>query len=190
MVSIDGQDHHLTLDFLPLLNVEDVTDGNDDFIVGVVRPDNSVLDLMVSWLPGRSIARMWMSDNDEFDRELLGGPNLVLKIDPRTEGFRIRYRGADLDVKVRTPRAAELAKLMPEKLPPDTSKMLLCPMPGLVVSIAVEEGQEVQDGQTLATVEAMKMENVLRAEKSGVIRRINATAGASLMVDDVIMEFE
>ena len=95
-----------------------------------------------------------------------------------------------MDVKVRTPRAAELAALMPEKLPPDTSKMLLCPMPGLVVSIAVEEGDEVQDGQALATVEAMKMENVLRAEKKAVVSKINAKAGDSLAVDDVILEFE
>ena len=63
------------------------------------------------------------------------------------------------------PRIAELERLMPEKVPPDTSKLLLCPMPGLVVSIAVEEGQEVKAGETLAVVEAMKMENVLRAER-------------------------
>jgi propionyl-CoA carboxylase alpha chain len=79
---------------------------------------------------------------------------------------------------------------MPEKLPPDTSKYLLCPMPGLIVKISVEEGQEVQEGQALATVEAMKMENILRAEKKGVVRKINAQAGASLKVDDVILEFE
>ncbi len=65
------------------------------------------------------------------------------------------------------PRQAELARLMPEKLPPDTSKFLLCPMPGLVVKINVAEGDEVQEGQALATVEAMKMENILRAENAG-----------------------
>jgi propionyl-CoA carboxylase alpha chain len=68
--------------------------------------------------------------------------------------------------------------------------MLLCPMPGLVVSVAVAEGEEVQEGQILCTVEAMKMENVLRAERRGVVAKINAEAGASLAVDDVIMEFE
>ena len=115
---------------------------------------------------------------------------MALKVERRTEGFRIRYRGADLDVKVRTPRAAELARLMPEKLPPDTSKMLLCPMPGVVVSIAVAEGDEVQEGQKLATVEAMKMENVLRAERKAKVKKINAAPGASLAVDAVIMEFE
>ena len=131
------------------------------------------------WVPGRSLAIIGVDD-----------ARMALKVETRTEGFRIRYRGADLDVKVRTPRAAELALLMPEKLPPDTSKMLLCPMPGVVVSIAVAEGDEVQEGQALATVEAMKMENVLRAEKKAVVAKINAEAGASLAVDEVIMEFE
>ena len=99
----------------------------------------------------------------------------------------MRYRGADMKVSVFTQRAAELASLMPEKIPPDTSDLLLCPMPGLVVSIAVQEGDEVQEGQALATVEAMKMENILRAEKKAVIMKINAAAGDSLAVDDVII---
>jgi propionyl-CoA carboxylase alpha chain len=105
-------------------------------------------------------------------------------------GFRMRLRGADLKVHVRTPRQHALAGLMLEKAPPDTSKYLLCPMPGLVVKIAVEEGQEVQEGQALATVEAMKMENILKAERRGVVKKIKASAGASLKVDDVILEFE
>jgi propionyl-CoA carboxylase alpha chain len=131
------------------------------------------------WVPGHSLAIL---DVD--------GERMALKVDSRTEGFRIRYRGADLDVKVRTPRAAELARLMPEKLPPDTSKLLLCPMPGVLVSVAVAEGDEVQEGQALATVEAMKMENVLRAEKKATVKAVKAEAGASLAVDEVIMEFE
>jgi propionyl-CoA carboxylase alpha chain len=87
-------------------------------------------------------------------------------------------------------RAAELAKLMPVKTPPDTSNLLLCPMPGVIVSILVNEGDEVQDGQALAVVEAMKMENTLRAEKKGIIAKINAAAGDNLAVDEIIMEFE
>ena len=79
---------------------------------------------------------------------------------------------------------------MPEKVPPDTSKMLLCPMPGLVISIAVDEGQEVKAGETLAIVEAMKMENVLRAERDATVAKIHAEPGDSLAVDAVIMEFE
>ncbi|MFN4272612.1 MAG: DUF2118 domain-containing protein [Aliihoeflea sp.] len=79
---------------------------------------------------------------------------------------------------------------MPEKAPPDTSKMLLCPMPGVVTSIMVDVGSEVQEGQPLATVEAMKMENVLRAERRAIVKAIPVEAGASLAVDEMIMEFE
>ena len=79
---------------------------------------------------------------------------------------------------------------MLEKTPPDTSKLLLCPMPGLIVKVDVSEGQEVHEGQALCTVEAMKMENILRAEKKAIVKKINAAAGDSLAVDDIIMEFE
>ena len=131
------------------------------------------------WLPGQTLARM-----------VVDGAPLVMKVDRITSGFRLRLRGADLRVQIRRPRAAELVRLMPEKIAPDTSKFLLCPMPGLVVAINVAEGDEVQEGQALATVEAMKMENILRAERKGVVRAVNAEAGQSLRVDDVIMEFE
>lgn len=131
------------------------------------------------WTPGQPLATL-----------MVDGTPLVLKIGKISGGFRVRYRGADLKVHVRSPRQAELAKLMPEKLPPDTSKMLLCPMPGLIVKVDVEVGDEVQEGQALCTVEAMKMENILRAEKKAVVTKINAAAGDSLAVDDVIMEFE
>ena len=79
---------------------------------------------------------------------------------------------------------------MLEKIDPDTSNLLLCPMPGVIVSVLVEEGQEIQDGQALAIVEAMKMENTLRAEKQGIVAKLNAKVGDNLAVDDVIMEFE
>ena len=131
------------------------------------------------WLPGQPLARLTVD----------GGP-LVMKVGREPSGFRLRLRGADLKVHVRRPRAAELARLMPEKLPPDTSNLLLCPMPGLVVKINVGVGDEVQEGQALATVEAMKMENILRAEKRAVVKAINAAPGESLAVDEVIMEFE
>ena len=131
------------------------------------------------WTPGARLARI-----------AIDGVPLVLKVDKITGGYRLRTRGADLKVHVRTPRAADLAALMPEKLAPDTSKMLLCPMPGLIVKVDVAEGEEVHEGQALCTVEAMKMENILRAERKGVVAKINAGAGDSLAVDDVIMEFE
>ena len=145
----------------------------------VTFADGGALRVEGAWTPGDSLARMTVD-----------GAPLVLKVDKITQGFRLRTRGADLKVNVRSPRQAELAALMPEKLPPDTSKMLLCPMPGLIVKIDVEEGQEVQEGQALCTVEAMKMENILRAERKGVVSKINAAPGDSLAVDEVIMEFE
>ncbi|WP_133487223.1 acetyl-CoA carboxylase biotin carboxylase subunit [Aliiroseovarius marinus] len=141
--------------------------------------DGTKMRVSSDWTPGDSLATL----------DVDGSP-LVLKVDKITSGFRMRSRGADLKVHVRTPRQAELARLMPEKLPPDTSKMLLCPMPGLVVKVDVEVGQEVQEGQALCTIEAMKMENILRAEKKGTVSKINAGAGDSLAVDEVIMEFE
>ncbi|MEM8850975.1 MAG: acetyl/propionyl/methylcrotonyl-CoA carboxylase subunit alpha [Pseudomonadota bacterium] len=144
-----------------------------------VTIDDQTLRVTGVWTPGDQLARM-----------VVGGDGLVMKVGKITHGFRIRTRGADLAVHVRTPRQTELADLMPEKLPPDTSKMLLCPMPGLVVRVDVTEGDEVQEGQALAVVEAMKMENILRAEKKGVVSKVNAAAGDSLAVDDVIMEFE
>ena len=131
------------------------------------------------WTPGQSLARLRLDETD-----------LVMKVGKISGGFRLRLRGADLRVHVRTPRQAELAKLMLEKLPPDTSKFLLCPMPGLIAKIMVEVGDEVQEGQALATVEAMKMENILKAERKGTVKAIKASAGASLKVDEVIMEFE
>jgi propionyl-CoA carboxylase alpha chain len=145
----------------------------------VTFPDGEVLRVASDWTPGDQLAVL----------DVNGSP-LVLKVGKITQGFRLRTRGADLAVKVRSPRQAELAALMPEKVAPDTSKLLLCPMPGLIVKVNVEVGQEVQEGQALCTVEAMKMENILRAEKKGIVSKINAAAGDSLAVDDVIMEFE
>ena len=141
--------------------------------------DGTRLRVTAEWKPGQPLACL-----------MVDGSPLVMKVAKIPGGFRLRLRGADLKVHVRTPRQAELAALMPEKLPPDTSRFLLCPMPGLVVKISVAEGDEVQEGQALATVEAMKMENILRAERRGIVKRLAASPGASLRVDDVIMEFE
>ena len=141
--------------------------------------DGSTRRITSDWTPGQPLARV-----------MVDGTPLVMKVGKISGGFRLRLRGADLKVHVRTPRQAALAKLMLEKLPPDTSKFLLCPMPGLVTKIMVEVGDEVQEGQALATVEAMKMENILKAERKGVVRAVKAAAGSSLKVDEVIMEFE
>ena len=88
------------------------------------------------------------------------------------------------------PHAAELYKLMPEKVPPDTSGHVTAPMPGLLVSVAVAEGDEVKAGDELAVLEAMKMENALRAERNGVIAKLHFKAGDSVEVDEIIMELE
>ncbi len=108
---------------------------------------------------------------------------------PVLNGMRIDWKGMSVTAHAMQKHVAALEKLMPVKLPPDTSKMLLCPMPGLIVSINVSEGQEVKAGETLAIVEAMKMENVLRADRDLTVSNINAKIGDSLAVDAVIMEF-
>jgi propionyl-CoA carboxylase alpha chain len=141
--------------------------------------DGTALRVTSDWAPGQPLARLMVDDTP-----------LVMKVGKIPSGFRLRLRGAELKCHIRTPRAAELALLMIEKLPPDTSRFLLCPMPGLVIKIMVAVGDEVQIGQSLAAVEAMKMENILKAERRGMVKSITATEGASLRVDDVIMEFE
>lgn len=142
--------------------------------------------LRFDWAPGDSLARVeWAAKVDGAE-----GHSAVLKVNATTSGFRIRYRGADLKVLVLRPHVAALLKHMPVKVPPDMSKYLLCPMPGQVVRIDVSEGDIVEDGQTLAIVEAMKMENVLKAEKRARVSKVHAAPGAVLAVDAVILEFE
>ncbi|UFS84311.1 acetyl/propionyl/methylcrotonyl-CoA carboxylase subunit alpha [Rhizobium sp. T136] len=132
--------------------------------------------VVTDWRPGDAV---WRGN--------VAGQSVVAQIRPILNGLRLDWQGISLKAKVLTQRHAELDE--PVKLPPDTSKLLLCPMPGLVVSIAVVEGQEVKAGETLAVVEAMKMENVLRAERDLVVSKINAKPGESLAVDAVILEF-
>ena len=120
----------------------------------------------------------------------LNGVAHAVKVNPVIGGYRLRARGVDQVIQVLHPRTAELAALMPEKEAADTSKLLLCPMPGLVVQILVSEGDVVEEGQALAMVEAMKMENVLRAERPATVSKIPVAEGDSLAVDEIIMEFE
>ncbi len=178
---MDNHERHVGADWVVSLQGERhaVTVAADREGASVSFEDGTTLRVTSDWTPGDPLARI---DVD--------GRPLVLKVGKITQGFRIRSRGADLKVHVRSPRQADLADLMPDKLPPDTSRMLLCPMPGLIVNINVEPGEEVQEGQALCTVEAMKMENILRAERKVKVARVNAGPGDSLAVDDVIMEFE
>ncbi|WP_068808534.1 acetyl-CoA carboxylase biotin carboxylase subunit [Thauera phenolivorans] len=120
----------------------------------------------------------------------VNGEKVCLQLERRGLRYRISHFGLQVEPVVMTKRAAHLLSLMPEKLPPDLSKFLLSPMPGLLREIAVAEGQEVKAGEKLAVIEAMKMENVLKADNDGKVKKIVASPGASLSVDEVIIEFE
>ena len=159
----------------------ELDERDEDAVVTVSSEAGQPVSAMIecSWLPGDGIAVAKVD-----------GEPYLLQVDRLIEGWRLSYRGSTVDVVVRTLRAAELLEHMPEKVEPDTSKLLLCPMPGLVVRIDVVEGQEVKAGEALAVVEAMKMENVLRAERDALVSKILAGEGDSLAVDEVIMEFE
>ncbi len=136
------------------------------------------LEVSSGWWPGQPVWRGSVGDDE-----------VSVHVRPILNGFDLAYRGISVETYVYTRREAELAALMPEKIAPDTSKFLLCPMPGLVKAIMVEPGQAVKAGDALAVVEAMKMENVLKAERDSTVGTIQAKAGDSLAVDDVIIEF-
>jgi propionyl-CoA carboxylase alpha chain len=177
---MDNHERKVGSDWVVRLQGEDVTVVIDaDQSGATISMGTESLRVESDWTPGQPLARL-----------MIDGEPLVLKISKLPGGFRVRYRGADLPVHVYSPRQAELAALMPEKIAADTSKLLLCPMPGLIVAVNVAVGDEVQEGQALCTVEAMKMENILKAEKKGVVSKVNAAAGDSLAVDDIILEFE
>jgi propionyl-CoA carboxylase alpha chain len=134
--------------------------------------------LKSTWKPGQPV---WTGTCD--------GKAISLQVRPIANGVHLVHRGAEADVFVYTEREAAAARLMPAKKSASTGKALRAPMPGLVISIAVAAGQEVKAGETLAVIEAMKMENVLRAERDGVVKRIRVKPGDNLAVDAVILEF-
>jgi len=134
--------------------------------------------LKSSWVPGEPV---WQGTID--------GAEIAVQARPIANGIRLAHQGVEVPVYVFTEAEAASARLMPVVTATDTGKKLLCPMPGLVVSIAVTEGQEVKAGETLAVVEAMKMQNVLRAERDGTVKKIHAAPGATLAVDALILEF-
>jgi propionyl-CoA carboxylase alpha chain len=119
----------------------------------------------------------------------LDGAPVAVHVRTIPNGFELAYRGIEVKAFVYTEREARYARLMPAKKLSDSGKSVRSPMPGLVVSIAVTEGQVVKAGETLAVVEAMKMENILRAERDGAIKKIRVKSGDSVAVDAVIMEF-
>jgi propionyl-CoA carboxylase alpha chain len=156
--------------------VETSRQGDDSVLV--MHEEGADRVVTTTWQPGQALFRA-----------SLDGTPVVYQVDRDGIGFRLTHGGATLAVKVLTPFAAELLAQMPAKPVPDLSRFLLSPMPGLLVSLAVGEGQDVKAGEELAVVEAMKMENVLRAERDGQVKKIRAKTGESLAVDQVILEF-
>ena len=131
----------------------------------------------------------WEVGDRLFDG-IVDGHRMVVQVDPVGAAYRLYHGGAELEILVLTPQAATFADIMPVKTPPDLSKYLISPMPGLLSSVAVSAGDTVQAGQELVVIEAMKMENILRAERDGVISTLHAQPGDSLSVDQKILEFE
>ncbi len=158
-----------------------------DYPVSVRAADNGYTVLCFN----RSIrvASDWRPGDMVFHGHVDGHP-ITAQVQPNGVGYTISHLGALADVEVLASRTAELAAVMPVKVPPDTSKLIMSPMPGLLLRISVETGDEVQEGEEIAVVEAMKMENILRAERPGVVKTVTATAGDSLSADQVIVEFE
>jgi propionyl-CoA carboxylase alpha chain len=131
---------------------------------------------------------VWRPGQAQF-RGRLDGRAFTVNVAPAAEGFVIRHRAAKQKVLVLSPRSAELHGKIPEKKPADTSKMIISPMPGLVVSMDVEVGQTVREGEVVCVIEAMKMQNIIRAEREGVVKVVSAKGGDSVAADEVLVEF-
>ncbi|MBB6123263.1 acetyl-CoA carboxylase biotin carboxylase subunit [Sphingobium subterraneum] len=158
-VKIDGVDHQVAI------RMDDVT------------VDGDPIEIALEYTPGDRIIEA------EF-----GDERLSVRIAPTRTGFKLTCRGAAHVARVLPAHVAPMAQHMIEKVPPDLSRFLICPMPGLLVSLHVGEGDQVEAGQPLAVIEAMKMENILRAQKAGMVKSVSAKAGESLAVDTVILE--
>ena len=165
-VRIDGEDHAVAVS----------TDG--------ITVDGEALDIALEYTPGDRMVEA------EIGRENGEDAQLTVRILPIRSGFRLTTRGASHDVRVLPAHAAPYAQHVIEKVPPDLSRFLIAPMPGLLVRLDVDAGDAVEAGQPLAVVEAMKMENILRAQKAGRVKAVSAAAGDSLAVDQIILEME
>ena len=155
------------------LNVRTIAGGYD------ITVNGNDYHVLTNWKPGQPLVYATVNEQQ-----------VTFQQDKRGAGLSLFRRGAQIDVTICTPRAAELNRHMLEKIPPDLSKFLLSPMPGLLVKLVVQAGEEVKAGEELAVVEAMKMENSLRAENDVVIKKVMADQGDSLVVDQPILEFE
>ena len=150
----------------------------DGQAIAVTFEDGARHVLASNWIPGVPV---WSGNVD--------GAAVAMHVRTIANGFELAYRGSEVKAFLYTEREARYARLMPLKKLSGSEKAVRCPMPGLIVSLAVAEGQEVKAGETLAVVEAMKMENILRAERDGIIAKVNVKPGDSVAVDAVIMEF-
>jgi propionyl-CoA carboxylase alpha chain len=155
-----------------------LSNGGDAFNVEFVGEGRKLSLTDIVWRPGQPVFRA-----------ALDGVNFSSQVRPAAEGFVIRHRAAQAHVLVLTPRSAELHEKLPPKKAADTSKLILSPMPGLVVSLDVAVGQQVSTGQQIAIIEAMKMQNIIRAERDGVVKTVGAGAGDSVAADEVLVEF-
>ena len=177
--SVDGQ----LAGHLPPPGEWSVKIGQRRFTVALssneITVDGTLVDLALEYTPG-----------DRMVHAEIGDEPLSVKIEPTRNGLKLTTRGAIHKVEILPAGLAYLAEHMIEKVPPDLSRFLICPMPGLLVALHVGEGDKVEAGQPLAVVEAMKMENILRAEKSATVKKVNAKAGESLAVDAIILELE
>jgi propionyl-CoA carboxylase alpha chain len=166
VVRIDGHQHRIRFD------------GFEGGLLGYID-EGGGRELIGRWKPGQ---RVFKGTIDERSR--------TVQVTRRGRQWRLTTRGASHIVDVLPAHVAELSRYMIEKIPPDLSKYLLCPMPGLLTALNVDEGDKVEAGQALAVVEAMKMENILRAGKTGIVKSVGAKPGESLAVDQVILELE
>ena len=155
-----------------------LSNGGDAFNVKFVADGRTLSLTDIDWRPGKPTFR-----------GALDGRAFTVAVKPAAEGFVIRHRATTLSVLVLTPRSAELHEKLPPKKAADTSKMILSPMPGLVVTLDVTEGQSVRSGEQVAIIEAMKMQNIIRAERDGVVKTVSAKAGDSVAADEVLVEF-
>jgi len=168
IVLIDRDPHGVTLSY----------DDDEALTLDLTGQDRAIRLSHIDWRPGLAQFRAHLDDTS-FTAQVRRVP----------DGFDIRHRAARARVRVMTPSLAALYARLPEKVAADTSKLIQSPMPGLVVAIPVEVGQEVKTGETVAIIEAMKMQNILKAERDGVVKAVSAQAGDPVAADDVLVEF-
>jgi propionyl-CoA carboxylase alpha chain len=149
-----------------------------EFNVELIDEGRTLVLQAIDWRPGKAVFR-----------GTLDGKAFTVEVHPAAEGFTIRHRAAKARVLVLTPLSAELHERLPKREPADTSKIIVSPMPGLVVSLDVVLGQAVKTGETVAVIEAMKMQNIIKAERDGVVKMVGAKAGDSVAADEVLVEF-